>query len=330
MIPGIRKKESRAMRIGAIVILTAFLLAGCVHMNVSKNANALKRVQPGDSPDAVFETMGPPDLRNDIADNRFIVYYQTKTGKMTGGPVTPDLCTPIAFENETVVSVGEDLSDVWTREEQERVRRAETLERQRRQAEMEAENWRQAEEERQRKIAALEKEVKPVPAYNAALNLKLYRQLLELDPTNARYQKKVVFYEERLDRQKKARRERAARASEKKQRQAWDQARGERNKDLRQYTGNGIAEMAVHDMAPGSLYVWVKNVSQQIITTHPDHFTLLDRNDNRVQCDISASLDSVLEPGSISHGKIEYSDAIYPGELIFRNRESGRVSKSFQ
>ena len=330
MIPGIRKKESRAMRIGAIAILTAFLLVGCGHMNVSKNINALKKVQPGDSPDAVFETMGPPDLRNDIAANRYIVYYQTKAGKMTGGPPAPELCTPIAFENGAVVSVGEDLADVWTREEQERVRRAEVLERQRRQAEMETENRRKDEEDRRRKIAALEKKVKPVPASNAALNLKLYRQLLELDPSNARYQKKVAFYEERLERQKKARRERAARASEKKQRQAWEQARIERNKGLRQYTGNGIAEMAVHDMGPGSLYVWIKNVSQQIITTHPDHFTLLDRSDNLVPCDISASLDSVLEPGSISHGKIEYSDAIYPGELIFRNRESGRVSKSFQ
>ena len=318
------------MRIGAIAILTASLLAGCVHMNINRNINSLKRIQPGDSPEAVFDTMGPPDLRNDVAENRFIVYYQTKAGKMTGDPVTPDLCTPIAFEDDAVVAVGEDLADTWTLEEQARVRKAKMLEDQRLQAEVEAANWRKAEEDRRRKIAALEKEVKPVPASNAVLNLKLYRQLLDLDPSNARYQKKVAFYEERLDRQNKARRERAALASEKRQRQSWEQARAERNKGLRQYSGNGIAEMAVHDMGPGSLYVWVKNVSQQIITTHPDHFTLLDPNANRVQCDISASLDSVLEPGSISHGKIEYNNAVYPGELIFRNREAGKITKSFK
>ena len=330
MIPVMREKERRGMRIGVLTIAIAFLLAGCVHMNISKNINALKRVQPGDSPEAVFETMGPPDLRNDIADNRFVVYYQTKSGKITGDAITPELCTPIAFENDAVVAVGEDPSEVWTQDEQARARRAEMLERQRRQAEMDAANRRQAKEDRQRKIAALEKEVKPVPASNAALNLKLYRQLLELDSDNARYQKKVAFYEERLERQKKARKDRAARASEQKQRQAWEQARSQRNKGLRQYTGNGIAEMAVHDMGPGSIYVWVKNVSQQIITTHPDHFTLLDRDRNLVRCDVSGSLDSVLEPGSISHGKIEYGDAIYPGELIFRNRESGRIRKLFQ
>ena len=186
------------------------------------------------------------------------------------------------------------------------------------------------EAERQQKIQTLEREVKPVPASNAALNLALYRQLLELDPDNPHYQKKVAFYEERLSRQQKARQEHAASAAKQKQRQAWERAREARNKALRQYTGNGIAEMAVHDMGPGSLYVWVKNVSRQIITTHPDHFTLLDNDNNSIRCEVSNSLDSVLEPGSISHGKLEYNDDIQPKELIFRNRESGRISKVFQ
>jgi len=74
----------------------------------------------------------------------------------------------------------------------------------------------------------------------------------------------------------------------------------------------------------------VKNVSRQVITTHPDHFILLDSQGNRVACTISSSLDSVLQPGAISHGKINYNASVYPGELIFRNREAGRVSKTFQ
>ena len=156
------------------------------------------------------------------------------------------------------------------------------------------------------------------------------RQLLDLDPENSRYQKKVADYEARLARQDEMRLVRAVRAAKEKDRKAWEQARETRNKKLREYTGNGSVEMAVHDMGNGSLYVWVKNVSQQIITTHPDHFTLMDSNNNPVRCEISDSLDSVLEPGSISHGKIEYSDEIEPKELIFQNRESGQTSKSFQ
>ena len=318
------------MRIGAIVFITVSLLIGCAHLNISRNLNALKRVEPGDDQATVLKTMGPPDIRKDISDRRFVVYYQTQAGTGTTDPITADMCTPIAFENDRVVSIGDDLADTWIREEADRRRREKEAERKRREAQLAAEAKREAEAARQQKIAALEKEVKPIPAHKAALNLKLYRQLLALDPDNARYQKKVAFYEERLVRQQKASKARAERAAKQKQRQAWDQARDERNKRLRQYTGNGIAEMAVHDMGPGSLYVWVKNISKQIITTHPDHFTLLDRQNKPARCDVSSSLDSVLEPGSISHGKIEYSDAIMPSELVFRNRESGQISKSFQ
>ncbi len=317
------------MRFGAMVFLAACLLIGCSHLDINKNINALKRLAPGDTQEMVFNTMGQPDLRKEINAQRVVVYYQTQAGDGANVPVTTDLCTPIAFENGRVVSIGDDLAEQWTREEEVRLRQVQIEERQRRQAKKAAAGRHKAEAERQEKIAALEKAVKPVPVDNASLNLKLYRQLLALDPASARYQKKVSFYEDRLAGQEKARQERASREAERKQRQAWEQGRDGRNKKLRQYTGNGIAEMAVHDMGPGSLYVWVKNVSRQIITTHPDHFTLMDNNDLATPCEVSNSLDSVLEPGSISHGKIEYNADIYPQELLFRNRESGRISKVF-
>lgn len=317
------------MRIGVILLIAASLLGGCVHLNINKNINALNRVEPGDPQEKVFETMGPPDLQKEISQQGFVVYYQTKAGNRAD-PVTPELCTPIAFENGRVVAMGEDQVATWTREVEDRIRRAEMAERERKQKEETAAAQRQAEAERLKRIEALEKKVKPIPGHKAELNLKLYRQLLALDPSNARYQKKVAFYEERLSRQQKARQEHAAKAAKQKQRQAWERAREARNKTLRHYTGNGIAEMAVHDMGPGSLYVWVKNVSRQIITTHPDHFTLLDNENKSARCEVSSSLDSVLEPGSISHGKIEYNDDLQPKELIFRNRESGRISKIFQ
>lgn len=330
MIPVPWKKEIGAMRIGVIVCLTALILTACAHLDIDKNIRALKQVQPGDAQAVVFEAMGPPDLRNDITDQRFVAYYQTKAGNSSDTPVTKALCTPIAFENGQVVAVGDDLSEAWTREEEERIRQAQIAQREQQQIEMAQIRRQQAEAARQAKIAALEKTVKPVPAANAALNLKLYRQLLTLDPDNLRYQKKVADYQERLARQEKARQQRAVLSAKEKHREAWEEAREARNKNLRQYTGNGTAEMAVHDMGNGSLYVWVKNVSNQIITTHPDHFTLMDSENNPARCEVSDSLDSVLEPGSLSHGKIEYSSAIIPKELIFQNGESGRISKSFQ
>ena len=330
MIPVPRKKEIGVMRIGVVVFIAAFMLTACVHLDLNKTINALKRIQPGDSQEVVFENLGPPDLRHDISDQRFVAFYQTKAGNLSGETVTAELCTPIAFENGQVVAVGGNLAERWTREEEERIRQAAVAETERQQAEMAEAAAQRAKAARQEKIEALENEVRPVPGGNAVLNLKLYRQLLALDPENSRYQKKVAFYEDRLAKQQKAQQERAIRSAKAKRRQAWDQAREGRNKQLRQYSGNGIAEMAVHDMGNGSLYVWVKNVSRQIITTHPDHFTLIDSDNNVVRSEISDSLDSVLEPGSISHGKIEYSREIEPKELIFQNRESGRISKSFQ
>jgi hypothetical protein len=327
MIRVLLKLKSRALPALMIAIVAAGLLTACVHLDVQKNINALEKIQIGDSQEFVAETMGPPDIRSDITDRRFLLYYQTHSGK---APVTAEMCTPIAIEDGKVVALGEDLAEVWRSEEAARIRQAERLEQERRMAAEAAAARHKAEQERLQKIADLEKEVKPVPASNAALNLKLYRQLLELDPGNSRYQKKVAFYEARLDRQARIRAAQAARATEQKKRKAWDQARDKRNQRLRQYSGNGIAEMAVHDMGPGSMYVWIKNVSQQVITTHPDHFTFLDRQGRKTRCTISPSLDSVLEPGSISHGKIEYDESVYPGELVFRNREAGLVSKSFE
>ncbi|MFO7715772.1 hypothetical protein [Desulfosarcina sp.] len=318
------------MRIGVFIIISALMLNGCVHLEANKNISALQQIKAGDAQEVVFQIMGPPDHRKDVTEQRFMVYYQTKAGNPVGELPSAAFFTPIAFESGRVVAVGEDLIDTWTREEGERLRQAEIAEREGREAKI-AETARQvADQARQEKITAIEEAVKPVPASNAALNLKLYRQLLDLDPDNPRYQKKVALYEERLVRQEKARQERAVHSAKMKRRQAWEQAREARNKTLRQYSGNGTAQIAVHDMGSGSLYVWVKNVSKQIITTHPDYFTLVDEEKKPIRCEISGSLDSVLEPGSISHGKLEYSREAEPRELIFQNREVGRISKLFQ
>lgn len=318
------------MRTGVIIFLAAMLLAGCNPLDVRRNIEALEQVNPGDTQESVFQTLGPPDLRHDITDQRWVAFYQTRGGEAYDAPLTRAQCTPIAFENGRVVSVGEDPTELWTREENERLRRAQAAERERKQAAAADAARKRAAADRRKKIELLEKEVGPVPASDAALNLKLYRQLLDLAPDNTRYQQKVALYEDRLAVQEKARQERAAAAAREKRRRAWDRNRDVRNQVLRQYTGNGTAEMALHDMGNGSLYVWVKNVGSRIITTHPDHFTLLDGDDRTVACEISDSLDSVLEPGGISHGKIDYDPEVEPKALIFENRESGKVTKTFQ
>ncbi len=317
------------MRIVAIAFICIVALVGCAHMDIDQNIDALSRIAPGDTQETVLQIVGQPDIRNDISEQRLILFYQTQPKESDDDPLTADLCTPVAIENGSVVTIGQDLTEQWTREAEARLRQAEIADRQRRMEESAQAAIRKAEAERQAKIEALEKKVKPIPASNAELNLKLYRQLRELDPMNPRYQKKVAFYEERLTEQEKAQKQRALRLKKERLKAAWEEGREARNVKLRQYSGNGTAEMAVHDMGNGSLYVWVKNVSRQIITTHPDYFTLLDRENHPMRCSISESLDCVLETGGISHGRIEYEKTIIPKQLIFENRESGRISKTF-
>lgn len=318
------------MRMWFSVFIAAVMLVGCAQMEIQKNIRTLNRIQLGDSQESVFDAMGLPDLQQEIGPQRMVAYYRTATTKGSGKVLTKEACTPIAFENGKVVAVGEDPSERWLQEESVRKGQAEAAEAEQLADEQAAMAKKKSDTVRRKRIAKLEAQVKPVPASNAALNLKLYQQLLNLDPHNARYQKKVGHYTARLASQKEARKLRAQQAAIKKEHDNWEKGREARNKRLRHYTGNGTAEMAVHDMGDGAIYVWVKNVSRQIITTHPDHFTLLDNHHQKVPCSVSETLDSVLEPGSISHGKIEYRKGVILGELIFENRESGKIDKSLQ
>ncbi|MFO7643100.1 MAG: hypothetical protein R6W95_01840 [Desulfosarcina sp.] len=320
----------RVVRISVLLTLAGLLLTGCAHLENQKQFQALQQVQPGDTEAMVVERVGAPDRRTDITPARFVVFYQNRPSRSSDEPLEQADYTPIAFENGKVVAVDQDLTERWTREEAQRLRQSEMAEREQRRVEQERAARLEAAAARQKKIEALEAEVRPIPASNAAENLRLYRQLLELDPDNPRYRERVGLYEARLAQQEAVRRDRAERAAREKQRQAWDQARDARNQQLRQYTGNDMAEMAVHDMGNGSLYVWLKNVSRQIFTTHPDHFSLVDSQSQSMPCQVDDSLDRVLEPGGIAHGRIAYSRQAQPGALVFENREAGRIIKPFQ
>lgn len=65
------------------------------------------------------------------------------------------------------------------------------------------------------RIATLEKKVKGIPVAKVADNLRIYKQLLRLNPKNPKYKKKVAFYHAKVDEQKrKAQEAKLARQSE--------------------------------------------------------------------------------------------------------------------
>lgn len=314
------------MRIWVIIAAATLIMTGCAHWKIQKTNDALKTVASGESTETVLQRLGPPDLRHDIGENRMVLFYQTHATP-SDTPIEERYCTAVAFENNRVVAVGDDPTERWMREETERIRLADQ-ERQKKATATAAQA--QAEKERQRKIDELEAAVRPVPPTHAAQNLKLYRQLLTLDPQNERYRKKVAVYEQRLSQQKRQHQAGLPKAVQEKTTVSTETAFEARNKRLRHYTGNGIAEIAVHDLGGGSLYVWVKNISQQVITTYPDHFTLKDIKGRPMACKVNSSLDSVLEPGNISHGKITFDKNVTPGVLIFINKEAGQIVKSLK
>jgi len=83
--------------------------------------------------------------------------------------------------------------------------------------------------EKRIRIATLENEVKAIPASKAAENLRIYKNLLSLDPENSRYKNKVALYQAKVDDQERkvqeaemVRQKRIARFGEPPVNSAWD------------------------------------------------------------------------------------------------------------
>ena len=63
-------------------------------------------------------------------------------------------------------------------------------------------------------IQELEEKVKKIPAARAGENLRIYKQLLVMDPDNQRYKDKVAFYQAKVDELKRIYQERVAKFGE--------------------------------------------------------------------------------------------------------------------
>jgi hypothetical protein len=315
----LHKKGIVEMRRGGVVFIVAVTLAACTQIKIMDNRNAIRQIQLGDGLETVIKTLGLPVFRRDIAEQSFVVYYRTRFGRSLDSPVTISMCTPITIQNRQVVAIGDEMTDAWSLEADNGQHRAGPMEQNK------PEHF-----QRQTTVATQAKTVQLTAASNAKIDLQLYNKLLELDPDNVLYQKKVAFSKGRLAAQDKGHGKNTDSKAISNVLRIWEQTRDVRNKNLRKYTGNGIASMAIQDMGDGSLYVWVRNVSQRILTVHPEHFSLVDNNHNKTRCQISDSLGSTLVPGSISHGEISYRKDIIPKNLILQIPGSAQIKKNFQ
>jgi outer membrane protein assembly factor BamE (lipoprotein component of BamABCDE complex) len=170
------------MRSISCLLIWIVLAGGCVSANHLMTHRKLDQLTAGMNEEKVLGIAGTPDKRYEFDQERFVFYYQTK------GPAgsSDDLAgsyTAVSFEEGRVITIGQDLREVW---------------------ELEAADARGkpdselSETERRAKIKALEEEVRPIPISNAEQNLKIYEELLSLDPDNPHYRRKVDFYRQRL------------------------------------------------------------------------------------------------------------------------------------
>lgn len=305
------------------------MISGCTHIIPAENKKAIDSLKAGATEQEVLHSLGTPDLRYDFGPGKFVYYYRTMASPAGDCGSDRSLCTPLSFVNGTLSVAGQDLMDQWEKERIEQQKRDQLARQEKLRKEKLALERQKAEIQRKKKIRALEKKVKPIPAARVALNLKLYRELLALDPDNPRYQKRVALYQERLEHKNRIATKKERMAARKRAQALKEEKRKQRNHQLRQYSGNENAEVAVHDMGNGTLYIWLKNVGTQTITSHPDYFTIVDQNEEKIGCRFASGFDAVIEPGDIAHGKVKCLSALKLKRLIFKNNEAGIVVKDF-
>jgi hypothetical protein len=179
--------------------------------------------------------------------------------------------------------------------------------------------------ERKARIAELERQVKPLPVSATRENLRIYQELLSLDPDNGRYRRKVAFYKERFQGEQTQKKQATELAAKNRQ----DTARKQRNKALRVYVGNEKVQIAIHELGGGALYLWVKNVSNAPLLLVASYYRLLDAADKPVALSVGAELQGVVAAGGIAYGKLNYDAEIKPSRLVLDHPKAGAVEKWF-
>lgn len=306
----IRPKAGHVTRwVAGLFVCGLLLVWGCAGASPSAKAP----IAPGMRPETVTARLGDPARRELFAPDRFVYFYDS-------GPYRD---RPLCFDKYTLAHIGPELLDAWR---QERLAIAESGQgtgqlspkaKARVKATLKA--------ERDSRIDELERQVKPLPVSDTTGNLKLYRELLSLDPDNGRYRSKVNFYRERYEAEQAERK----RATELAAKQRQEAARKRRNKALRVYEGSDTLQVAVHELGGGELYLWVKNLSEKTLMLVASQYRILDAEERPIALSVGPELQGALNGGDIAYGKLRYDGRIKPSRLVLEHPEAGVVEKWF-
>jgi hypothetical protein len=291
---------------GAVV---ALLLTACAGLAPS----AKTAIRTGMRPDEVTALLGEPARRELFAPDRYAYFYDS-------GPYRD---RPVCFDKHRVVHIGPELLATWRQERMTRATSSESVGTLSAKAKARVKATLKA--ERDARIAALERQVKPLPLSATDENLKLYHELLSLDPENTRYQRKVAFYRKRFEEEQAQKKRAAELAADKRQ----ELARKRRNKALRIYEGNDKLQIAIYELTRGELYLWVKNLSDTPLMLVASYYRLLNTDGDPIALRVGDELQGLLAAGGIAHGKLTYDAKIKPSRLILEHPKAGVAEKWF-
>lgn len=295
-------------RIAIFTGLVLALMMGCA----GSSQQGAPQVATGMDAEGVTRLLGEPSRREVFAPDRFVFFYDE-------GPYEN---RPVCFDRQRVVHVGPELLAGW-RDERMATATGKDGGALSRKAKDRVKATLSA--ERQARIAALERKVKPLPVSATADNLRIYRELLSLAPDNARYRRKVAFYQERHRTEKAAQQKAAQLAAQRR----LDEERQRRNQQLRVYEGNQQVQMALHQLGRGALYLWLKNLSDKSLSLEAGHYHMLDPEGGTIPLQVSVELQGRLAPGGIAYGKLTYSEEVSPERLRFDHPGTGAIEKRF-
>jgi tetratricopeptide (TPR) repeat protein len=161
------------------------------------------------------------------------------------------------------------------------------------------------------RIDELEKKVRKIPVSKVSENLKIYKDLLDLDPTNPRYKKKVVYYNTKY----------------KEKRREEERQRLKAKSDLELLNCHWSSEHG-YVTAEGQ----VKNISGRKLERVEALVTWYDKNGNMITSDSSLIEYNPILPGQTSPFKVmeRYNPAMQTANIEFKFMWGNRIPTYYQ
>ncbi len=301
------------MKFMSLGLIALILLQGCVSGKNLLAAKKLERLTAGMTEERVVDIVGPPDKRFDLDEERFVLYYRTRQSSKNSENREKDF-TAVSFEEGRVITIGQDLSDLWEPKPVEK-------------KQVPPDKLKAA--QHKARIQALEAMVRPVPVSDAEKNLRLYRELLRLEPDNQRYQQKVNFYQERLDAQMKSEpttfEKKDTDASEKKvsENKPLPEERSQSKNSLKKTT----VEIEVVNIGNKTYFIWIKNFGEAPLSVASNMLAIMDSNKKVMPINLSSELTTDIAPGDTATGEIVCHGDGDPAVLIFTHEATGSMVK---